>query len=93
MESLEDDDEDIFMKSIHDRYAARPDLNDKCLAYFAMNYDTIDSNEESSMLDVEDDPDHNSEEHSDEEGNGHTTNRQNEMITLKDGLGKMRKIK
>ena len=31
LESLEDDDEDIFMKSIHDRYAARPDnLNDKC---------------------------------------------------------------
>ena len=26
-----------------------------------MNYDTIDNNEQSSMLDVEDDPDHNSE--------------------------------
>ena len=74
MESLEDDNEDIFMKSIHDRYAARPDiLNDKCLPYFAVNYDTVDSNEESSMLDVENDPDHNSEEHSDEEGDGHTT--------------------
>ena len=45
------------------------------------------------MLDVEDDPDHNSEEHGDEEGNGHTTNRWNEIITLKDGLGKMRKRK
>ena len=94
MESLEDDNEDIFMKSIHDRYAARPDnLNDKCLAYFAVNYDTVNNNEESSMLDVENDPDNNSEEHGDEEGDGHTTNRQNEMITLKDGLGKMRKRK
>ena len=57
------------MKSIYDRYAARPDnLSDKC--------NTIDSNVQSSTLDVEDDPDHNSEEHGDEEGNGHTTNRQ-----------------
>ena len=39
--NMEDDDENIFMNSIHDRYAARPDhLNDKCLAYFAINYDT-----------------------------------------------------
>ena len=82
------------MKSIHDRYAARPDnLSGKCLAYFAVNYDTVDSKEESSMLDVEDYPDHNSEEHGDEEGNGHTTNRQNEIITLQDGLEKMRKRK
>ena len=93
-ESLEDGDEDIFMKSIHDRYAARPNnLSDKCLAYFAVNYDSVDSNEESSISDVEDDPDHNSEEHGNEEGNGHTTNRQNEIITLKDCLGKMRKRK
>ena len=94
LESLEDYNEEIFMKGIHDRYAARPDnLNDKCLAYFAVNYDTIDSNEQSSMLDVEDDSDHNSEEHDDGEGNGYTPNRQNEIITLKDGLGKMRKRK
>ncbi len=39
LESMEDDDEDIFHKSIHDKYAARPDdLEDECLVHFAANY-------------------------------------------------------
>ena len=39
---MEDDDEDIFTTSIHDRYAARS--NDKeamCLAKFAVSYDVV----------------------------------------------------
>ena len=36
---MEDEDEDVFMASIHDRYAARPnDLEDLCLAAFATKY-------------------------------------------------------
>ena len=36
---MEDDDEDVFMASIHDRYAARPnDLEELCLAAFATKY-------------------------------------------------------
>ena len=33
---MDDDSEDIFMQSIHDRYISRPDeLEDMCLANFA----------------------------------------------------------
>ena len=35
----EDDDEDVFMASVHDRYAARPDeMENMCLAQFATQY-------------------------------------------------------
>ncbi len=39
LENMDDDDENIFHGSIHDKYAARPDeLESECLASFAANY-------------------------------------------------------
>ena len=41
LESLDDDDENIYQTSLIDRYAARPPvLEDLCLAKFAANYST-----------------------------------------------------
>lgn len=41
LQQMEDDDEDIFMTSLHDRYEARPDsLEALCLAEFATKYVT-----------------------------------------------------
>ena len=41
LKDMDDDSEDIFMWSIHDRYVARPDeLVDMCLANFAAKYST-----------------------------------------------------
>ena len=41
LKDMDDDSEDIFMWSIHDRYVARPDeLEDMCLANFAAKYST-----------------------------------------------------
>ena len=41
LKDMDDDSEDIFMWSIHDRYIARPDeLEDMCLADFAAKYST-----------------------------------------------------
>ena len=41
LDDMDDDSEDIYMTSLIDRYAARPDsLNDMCLAEFAANYTT-----------------------------------------------------
>ena len=42
LKNMDDDSEDIFMQSIHDRYEARPDdLEDMCLADFAAKYNTV----------------------------------------------------
>ena len=86
LELMADDDEDIFMTSIHDRYAARPDsLNDMCLACFAVNYDTTGSNEELPQVNegagilLQD------------RNNDNISNRRNETINLKNNLGVMRK--
>ena len=39
---MDDDDENIFMTNIHDRYAARPnDKENMCLAKFAVSYDVL----------------------------------------------------
>ena len=41
LDDMDDDSEDIYMTSLIDRYAARPDsLDDMCLAEFAANYTT-----------------------------------------------------
>ena len=41
LEKIEDDSENIYLTSLIDRYAARPEsLNDMCLAVFAANYTT-----------------------------------------------------
>ena len=40
LEKLNEDEDDVYMTSIHDRYAARPNaLEDLCLAKFAVNYE------------------------------------------------------
>ena len=42
LKNMDDDSEDIFMQSIHDRYEARlDDLEDMCLANFAAKYNTV----------------------------------------------------
>ena len=91
LEQLNDDDENIFMTSIHDRYVARADdLNGQCLAYFAVNYDPVSACDDSSVTDIQDCEDNDDEA---EEGNNiqedNHTNNKNETITLKSGLGKM----
>ena len=49
---MDEDDEDIFMTSIHDRYAARPNDKDMmCLANFAVNYKVGHSNGKQNSLD------------------------------------------
>ena len=90
LEQLNDDDENIFMTSIHDRYAARPDdLNGQCLAYFAVNYDPVSACDDSSVTDIRDCEDNDDEG---EEGidihEDNNTNNKNETITLKMALEK-----
>ena len=91
LEQLNDDDENIFMTSIHDRYVTRPDdLKGQCLAYFDVNYDPVSTCDDSSVTDIQDCEDNDDEA---EEGNNihkdNHTNNKNETITLKNGLGKM----
>ena len=83
--SLEDDDEDLYQTSLIDHYAARPDtLENMCLAEFAANY-TADSytcrNDDGSehTANAMDEPD-------DEPDRRH-------IIHLKNGTGKMHKRK
>ena len=47
----EDDDEDVFMASVHDRYAARPDgIENVCLAQFATQYTTCSAANKKAIL-------------------------------------------
>ena len=47
----EDDDEDVFMASVHDRYAARPDeMENVCLAQFATQYTTCSAANKKAIL-------------------------------------------
>ena len=81
--SLEDDDEDLYQTSLIDRYAARPDsLENMCLAEFAANY-TADS----FSLGDDDGTEH-TPNTMDEP---HDTPRN--IIHLKNGIGKMHKRK
>ena len=42
LEKMNADEDDVYMTSIHDRYAARPNiLEDLCLAKFAVNYEVL----------------------------------------------------
>ena len=48
---MDDDDDDLFMTGLIDRYAARPDnLENLCLAKFAANYDVIYGAKEMMMM-------------------------------------------
>ena len=53
LQTLDDDDEDVYQTSLIDRYASRPPvLEDMCLAEFAANYSTMSGNEEEEPSDV-----------------------------------------
>ena len=44
LDKMHPDDDDVFATSLLDRYVARPnDLNDMCLAMFAVTYDVVSS--------------------------------------------------
>ena len=82
---MDDDDDNVFATSLIDRYSARPnELQNMCLATFAVNYDVVSSSpslEQNEDINVEID-------------NMHNDNCENpKRIVLKDGLGEMRKRK
>ena len=77
---MDDDDDDLFMTTLIDRYAARPDnLENLCLAQFAANYD-VKYGEKENDDDII--PDQLDTENGD---------KQSKTIILKKGLGKMTK--
>ena len=90
LKNLDNDDEDIFMTSIHDRYAARPNSKETlCLAKFAVTYEAAANDNKSSggenIL---------SDEGVEHENIGHNKNRKKqEIIRLQNNLGFMRKRK
>ena len=80
IQELENDDEDLYLINLIDRYAARPDqLENICLAEFAANYD----NKYSKTVDEENDHTPNPLQQE--------KVRQRRTINLKNGLGKMQK--
>ena len=80
LEEMNDDDEDIFHKSLTDRYVARPDnINHLCLAEFAASY-TVGGTVS-----------HDETDHVSEVGAQNNADRNEKVITLKNGLGKMKK--
>ena len=82
IQELENDEEDLYLTSLIDRYICRPDnLENMCLAEFAANYDVNYSSQET------DDNDHTPNPLQEEHQHPCST------ITLKDGLGKMQKRK
>ena len=100
LKNVEDDDEDIFMTSIHDRYAARPnELNNLCLAKFAVAYDVQyskscsgEKSDHHNILDDNGNSDLSDEDDSNQEDSRKDKQKQ-EIIKLKHGLGFMRKRK
>ena len=92
LQQLDDDDEDIYCKNIIDRCSARPNsLEDVCLAEFAANYSYTGEKSSLNTKDNDDAFDQNQSEDEipENEGNMHQLNK----ISLKDGLGTMRKCR
>ena len=80
IENLENDEEDLYLKSLIDRYAARPNkLENMCLAEFVAKYDVKYSQK------LEDDNDHTPNPLEKKETEITDT------ISLKDGLGQMKR--
>ena len=76
LQNMENDDTDLYLPSIHDKYAHRPDTLDSiCLADFVANYSHASS---------EADPRQDIEEISDE-----NTSKSKKFINLKDNMGKI----
>ena len=82
---MEDDDDNVFATSLIDRYAARPnELQNMCLATFAVTYDvTTSSPSLEQNEDINIDMDNLNSDNSESP----------KIIMLKDSLGQMRKRK
>ena len=60
LQTMEDDDEDVFATTIQDRYGSRPTiLADMCLAQFAVSYDLCSRHPSSESMDTDLDEDDN----------------------------------
>ena len=94
LEKMNADEDDVYMTSIHDRYAARPNiLEDLCLAKFAVNYEVLtggakDRGEEKNIYDGNEGDD---DEVIDNFDHDIPVRKCQPIIKLKDGLGGMRK--
>ena len=93
LSDMNEEEDNVYMTSIHDRYAAHPEsLQNTCLATFAVSYEPIfgakkTHDENVNVLENTD----KSDSESDEETS--TRRRKNEVIKLKNNLGHMRKRK
>ena len=79
LDKMHPDDDDVFATSLLDRYVAQPnDLNDMCLAMFAVTYDVVSSHTQQDEDDTVSCP---------------ARRQRNNVIKLHNGLGYMRKRK
>ena len=86
---MNEEEDDVYMTSIHDRYAAHPDSpQDMCLVTFAVSYEPIFGTKKThdDNVNIMENTDE-SDAESDEETT--TTRRKNEVIKLKNNLGHM----
>ena len=96
LEKLNEDEDDVYMTSIHDRYAAHPNaLEDLCLAKFAVNYELQigrgkEGDGEKGIYDDNDDDDGGDEASCIPDCDSTPLNCQ-PTIKLKNGLGEMQK--
>ena len=85
---MEEEEDNFYMTSIHDRYAARPEsLGGMCLAKFAVNYEPICN----TGCDIGNLQMYENDDDSDSDYGG--SNHHNDVITLKNNLGQMHKRK
>ncbi len=105
LDSMDEDDKNIYVPSIHDKYGNRPDdMESICLAQFAANYTTASSTSDVNSENTEccgddacdeinddDDDVHDVETNNEFQQSSHTTRSKREPITLKNGMGKMYK--
>ena len=89
LSDMNEEEDDAYMTSIHDRYAAHPEsLQNMCLATFAVSYVPIFGTKKTydENINVVGNTDQ-SDSESDEETT--TTRRKNEVVKLKNNLGHM----
>ena len=97
LEKLNEDEDDVYMTSIHDRYAAHPNaLEDLCLAKFAVNYELqiCRGKEADGEKNIYDDTDDDDDDDGDAEVSCNpdcdiTPLKCQSTIKLKNGLGEM----
>ena len=88
---MDDDDDDVFATSLIDRYAARPQsLNNMCLATFVVNYEVHSTNMSMNTTDFDSDIEQSENLNT---GQHKHSDINIQKITLRDGLGSMRKRK